>query len=225
MHASQDSPSPSDSLTGRLRRRVAGPVEAAGRAGARLGVHPDAITALGTLLAGAAGWLVARGEFQKAGLLWLFGAPLDALDGAVARAMNRKDKFGALFDSSLDRYADGALAAGLAVYFARAGKPSHVAGSGAAMIGSFMVSYVRARAEGLGLPSIKSGLFSRLERSALWLVMLFTGRVEAGIWALAVLTNFTAAQRLVTGRRLAAAASVESIEAAKAKEETATNHE
>lgn len=209
-----------ESLTSRLRHLTAGPVGTLGRAVARLGIDPDAITALGAALAGVTGWLIARGEFRRAGWLWLFSAPLDALDGAVARAIDRQGEFGALLDSSLDRYADGALAAGLAVYFARTEKPAHVAASEAAMIGSFMVSYVRARAEGLGLPSIKSGAFSRLERSALWLGILFTGWVDVGVWVMAAVTNLTAAQRLAAGRRLAYADIAQPL----SEEETTTNH-
>ncbi len=190
-----------NSLSDRLRALTRAPLGALGGMLHRLGVHPDAVTVLGALVSFIAGGLVARGAFRRAGWVWLLGAPLDALDGAVARAAGRQGKFGALLDSTMDRYADGALAAGLAVHFAQEEKPNKVALTGAAMIGSFMVSYVRARAEGLALPSITAGLLSRLERSLVWLAMLFTGRVEAGIVLLAVLTNATAMQRLLIGRR------------------------
>jgi CDP-diacylglycerol--glycerol-3-phosphate 3-phosphatidyltransferase len=191
-----------DSLSDRLRYLARPLLAVLGERLHRLGVHPNDLTLAGLTLTGVSGLLTALGRFRAAGWLLLLGAPIDALDGAVARAMKRRDRFGALFDSTLDRYAEGFLLLGLSVHFARAGSVFKVGLCAASMIGSFMVSYVRARAEGLGLPSIKSGLFSRLERMLLWLVMQFTGRVEAGIWIMALLTNFTALQRLVAARRL-----------------------
>ncbi len=186
----------------RLRNRAQPLIAALGEALHRLGVHPDAITLAGTILGGVSGVLIALGRFRAAAWVLMIGAPLDAVDGAVARAMGRKDRFGAVLDSSLDRFAEGFLFMGLSAHFARQGKIFKVALSGAALSGSFMVSYVRARVEGLGLPSIKTGLFSRFERMATWFLMLFTGKVDLGVWVMAALTNVTAVQRLIEARRL-----------------------
>ncbi|MCZ7546807.1 MAG: CDP-alcohol phosphatidyltransferase family protein [Anaerolineae bacterium] len=168
----------------------------------RLGVHPDAVTVAALALTGVSGALIALGRFRAAAWVLLVGAPLDAVDGAVARAMDRKDRFGAVFDSTLDRYAEGLLFMGLSAYFARKRDYLKVALCGAAINGSFMVSYVRARVEGLGLPSIKIGLFSRFERMVTWFLMLFTGQAGLGLWVMAALTNYTAVQRLVEAYRL-----------------------
>ena len=193
---------PRKAFSDHLRDLVQPLMTALGRTLHRLGVHPDAITLLGLAFSAVSGVLIAAGRFRAAAWMLLIGAPLDAVDGAVARAMGRKDRFGAVLDSSLDRYAEGFLLTGLSVYFARKGQFPNVALCGAATNGSFMVSYVRARVEGLGLPSIKIGLFSRFERMATWLLMLYTGRVGLGIGVMAALTNITAVQRLVEAHRL-----------------------
>jgi CDP-diacylglycerol--glycerol-3-phosphate 3-phosphatidyltransferase len=169
-----------------------------GRAGQRVhqwGIHPDLITLVGLLFVAAAGYVAAQGAFFWAAIIILAGAPLDALDGAVARAMQRKDKFGALFDSTLDRYADGFIFMGLAYYFSARGDEGAVLLSIAALLGTQLVSYVRARAEGLDL-ECKIGLFTRMERMAVILGMLLTGWVIPGLWILAIGTHFTAIQRI-----------------------------
>src|SRR5690606_40188903 len=73
----------------------------------RAGIHPDYITVVGLVVVAIASVLIGMGEVQWGGVVLLLGLPLDALDGAVARAMQRRDKFGGLLDSTLDRYADG----------------------------------------------------------------------------------------------------------------------
>lgn len=159
------------------------------------GVHPDLITLIGLVIVAIAGFVAAQGEFFWSGIIILVGAPLDAVDGAVARAMQRKDKFGALFDSTLDRYADGFIFMGLAYYFSTRDNQTAVLLSMLALLGSLLVSYVRARAEGLNV-ECKEGLFTRMERVFVILAMLLTGWVVPGLWVLAVGTNYTALQRV-----------------------------
>ncbi|GIV84086.1 MAG: hypothetical protein KatS3mg052_1093 [Candidatus Roseilinea sp.] len=131
----------------------------------------------------------------------VIGMPFDAVDGAVARKLGKQTKFGAFFDSTLDRLAEGALLAGLGYSFAVRGDALAVAVTFAALVGSFMVSYTRARAEGLGL-ECRVGLFSRFGRFLLLVVGLllspvFPVSLVILVWALAILTAYTTIERIV----------------------------
>src|SRR5689334_6288901 len=162
----------------------------------KMGIHPDWITWAGLAIVAVAAVVIANGEFQWGGVLLLLGVPLDALDGAVARAMQRKDKFGAVLDSTLDRYADGLIFGALCYHFAVQNQPGVMLLSLASLTGAFAVSYVRARAGEAGL-SVKIGLFDRLVRLIVILVALLIPPILiAGLWVMAIGTNFTALQRL-----------------------------
>ncbi len=171
---------------------------------ARWGVHPDAVTALGLLLVGIAALFIAGGEFLIGAVLLLLSLPLDAIDGAVARAAQRQGAFGMVLDSTLDRYADGFIFAAFGYHFARQDRHDMLMLALFALIGSFLVSYVRARADDseVGL-RVTVGWFSRLERVAVILVMTFAAGIlqseaplEIALFVLAVGTNVTALQRL-----------------------------
>ena len=197
-------------LTQSMRRMTDPLLKRAGALLARLGIHPDAITVAGTLLTGVAALCLAAGEFLAGGVILLLSLPLDALDGAVARAMGRKDVFGMVLDSSLDRYADGLIFGALAFYSAQQDQFAMLFLAILAMIGSFSVSYVRARADDpIVAVSVKIGLFSRMERVVVVLIMIWgmalTGEalfLLIGLVFLAVGTNYTAAQRLLYVRRV-----------------------
>ncbi len=162
----------------------------------RLGVHPDALTVAGLVVVALASIFVARGQFPLAGVILVLGLPLDALDGATARAMGRKDYFGGVLDSTLDRYADAFIFGGLSYYFAVQGRFEMMLLALAALIGSFVVSYVRARAGEAGL-SVKIGLFDRFVRVIIIVLILFVPiLLELGVLALAIGTNLTGLQRL-----------------------------
>ncbi len=164
---------------------------------AKTGISPNALTFLGFLLNVVAGVLIGLGYVVWGGLLMTVVAmPLDALDGALARATNRQSKFGAFFDSVLDRFAEAALLMGLAALFLQRGDTTSALVTFAALVGSFMVSYTRARAEGLGL-ECKVGLFSRLGRFLLLAVGLIVNQPVITVWLLAVLSTLTAIQRMV----------------------------
>lgn len=183
-------------LTDRARALAAGTLTRIATALHRAGVHPDMLTAAGLALVGIAAVFIGRGEFITAVIVLLLALPLDALDGAVARVMQRKNRFGALLDSTLDRYADAFLFVSLGYYFAIRGSADLLLVSAAALIGSYGVSYVRARAEGLGV-DVKIGLFSRLERLAVVIIcLLIPALLPYGLWLLAIGTNFTTFQRL-----------------------------
>lgn len=169
---------------------------------ARTGVSPNALTFAGFLLNVVAGVLIAVGQpFWGGVVMAVIGMPFDAVDGAVARKLGKQTKFGAFFDSTLDRLAEGALLAGLGYYFAARGDALSVVVTFAALVGSFMVSYTRARAEGLGL-ECKVGLFSRFGRfllltAGLLLSPVFPESLVVLVWALAILTAYTTIERIV----------------------------
>lgn len=185
-----------NTISDRLRYQFRGVTTWAGDTGARLGLSPDVVTIAGTLLVALAAWQAAQGHFLIAGLILILGMPLDVLDGAIARASNRKSRFGALLDSTLDRYADGFMLLGLATYFSTKGQQVEMVISVLALIGAYAVSYVRARAEGLNIPC-KEGWFSRVERTVVLIAALLTGWVTLGVIILAIGNHLTALQRIV----------------------------
>ena len=169
---------------------------------ARLGISPNLLTILGFLLNVLAGVLIGLGQVVLGGLVMTFVAmPMDALDGALARAINRQSKFGAFLDSVLDRVAEAAILIGLATLFIQRGDSLSVLVAFVAMVGSFMVSYTRARAEGLGL-ECKIGLFSRLGRFLLLAIGLILNLPVLTVWLLAILSIATAVQRMLYIRRI-----------------------
>lgn len=161
----------------------------------RLGLKPNWVTLIG--LAGNIGGaiLLAFGYFRWGGLVILLMGILDALDGSMARLSNQSTKFGALLDSVTDRYSDLVILGGLVVYYYLNPQPWAVVGVYLAAFGTVQVSYVKARAEALGL-SAKVGLMSRLERFLILLPCLILNIPMIAVWILAVLTHFTALQRL-----------------------------
>lgn len=186
-----------NSLTDRLRYYTRDLTGWLGQQGLRLGLHPDLITVLGLVIVVIAAWLAAQGQFLAAGIVLIVGMPLDALDGAIARAMQRQNRFGALLDSSLDRYADGFMFFGLAYYFAAHGQLNEMSLAIVALIGAYGVSYVRARAEGLDIGSIKEGWFDRLVRTIILILTLLTGLIVPGLIVLAIGNHLTALQRII----------------------------
>jgi CDP-diacylglycerol--glycerol-3-phosphate 3-phosphatidyltransferase len=162
----------------------------------RLRVHPDTLTIVGCFFVLLACVPVAQGNLPLGGVLLIVALPFDVLDGAVARAMRRKGKFGAVLDSSLDRYADGFIFAGLSYHFAVQDRMDMFVLAQVALLGTFLVSYLRARADGVGVTA-KIGLFSRMERSAIIIpILLVPTLLDIGIVILAIGTNFTTLQRL-----------------------------
>ena len=165
---------------------------------ASLGVTPNMISVAGFAGNIAAACLAAGGHFLPAGIIMLIASALDLLDGALARKTGSVTKFGAVFDSVLDRLSEAAVLGGLTFHYAQSpGNTEEIVLCFAAIVGSVMVSYVRARAEGIGL-ELREGLFTRAERVLLLggaLVIGF-GLVRWALWALAVMSNLTAAQRV-----------------------------
>jgi CDP-diacylglycerol--glycerol-3-phosphate 3-phosphatidyltransferase len=173
-----------------------------------LGLTPNALTVIGAVLTACVGILIAQGWFIAAGLgLWLFSAT-DTLDGALARATNRVSVFGAFLDSVCDRCAEAAIFLGLVWWYQTSSNPRGVVLAYLALVGSLMVSYSRARAEGVGVQIAEVGLFQRPER----IIALGIGLLAAAflplvleiiLALLAILTAVTVVQRV---RHVAAAA-------------------
>lgn len=175
---------------------------------AGLGVSPNTLTVIGLLLGVAAAAVIAQGLLFVGGLLVLLAGVFDMFDGAMARINNRVTTFGAFYDSTLDRYAESIILLGLLVYVMRQTGFHTILWPFAneqfwmivfiftATVGSLMVSYTKARAEGLGL-ECKTGLFVRPERVVVLAAGLLFG---VSIWAmvlLAVLSHVTAIERIV----------------------------
>jgi len=177
----------------------------------RLGVSPNQLTLAGLLLQAGVAVVIALGYLPLGGVLLVFSAVFDAFDGTLARLTGRSSRFGAFFDATLDRYAEALVLFGLLVYLT--GQPNtrtEVLLIFAAVVGSLLVSYTRAKAESLRIPCNK-GILTRAERVAL----LVIGLVLAGwqpvaalppmltivLWLLAILSNLTAIQRIAAVRQ------------------------
>lgn len=167
-----------------------------------LRLTPNIITVLGLVPAVLGGVAFARGQVRLGGLFLLLSGIMDMLDGAVARVSGGESKFGALLDSTIDRYAEIAVYLGLAVLYR--GSAETLTGVVLALCGSLMVSYVKARAEGLGL-TCNVGMLQRPERLVILMVGAFIGPgyLKWAIYLIAVLANITAFERLIKMKKQA----------------------
>lgn len=167
----------------------------------RLGVTPNALTLIGFLGMCVIGLLLANGQFALGGVLIILAGMFDALDGSLARLTNRVTKFGAFLDSTTDRYAEGVLFLGILAWYLPRGVTNVAYLVYLSLLGSLMVSYARARAEGIGV-ECKEGLLTRFERIALLVIGLLLTAVFGDtpilvvLAILAVFTNITAVQRM-----------------------------
>ena len=168
---------------------------------ARAGIQANWLTYAGFLLNVVVAIVVAQGWLGIGGALFLIVNALDFLDGAVARAAGTAGAFGAFLDSVLDRYSEAVVFVGLIVFYSRQDDMLGVIASALALSGSFMVSYCRARAEGLGL-DCEVGLLQRPERIVILGIGLMVTEYTLPIVlisvlvVLAVLTNVTTFQRM-----------------------------
>src|SRR5499427_11046975 len=167
-------------------------------------VHPNVLTLIGLFINIFAMVLFAKGMFTWAGLVVLFAGIFDMVDGEVARRTGRVTKFGAFFDSVIDRYSDMVLLLGLVVWYAKMDKLFYMGLAVFALIGSIMTSYIRARAESL-IPACKVGFLERPERIVLLIIGALSDRMAAALWVMAILSNWTVSQRIwYTWRELSA---------------------
>ncbi|GHJ08980.1 CDP-diacylglycerol--inositol 3-phosphatidyltransferase [Micromonospora humidisoli] len=177
-------------------------VEPVARGLLRAGVSPNAVTVAGTVgvLVGALGF-GARGQLVAGALIVTFFALTDMLDGTMARMSGGSTRFGAFLDSSMDRVADSAVFGAVAYWLATEGNHSGVAAALLCLAAGGLVSYVKARAEGLGM-SGNVGVAERTERLLIVGVGgLLTGlgvgpALEISLWLLAAVSIFTVGQRV-----------------------------
>jgi CDP-diacylglycerol--glycerol-3-phosphate 3-phosphatidyltransferase len=167
---------------------------------ARTPITPSTITWFGFLLAVGAATLIFTEHLVAAGFLVLASGFLDMLDGALARRTNQVTHFGAILDSTLDRLSEAMLLLSIIVLYANTQSLAGVLLTGIALISSQLVSYIRARAEAIGL-ECQVGLFTRPERVLVLALGLFLSQIADALLItmaiIVVFSLFTAGQRLV----------------------------
>jgi CDP-diacylglycerol--glycerol-3-phosphate 3-phosphatidyltransferase len=169
------------------------------------GISPNMVTVTGCLLSGVAGVLAYNEAFLAAGLVFILGSVLDAMDGAVAKVTGKVTAFGAFLDSTLDRVAEGLVLTALGLMFSRHDQTWAVLACFVALASSYLVSYTRAKAESLDV-QCKGGLASRVERvvllsAGLLFAAFWTTAIEVVVYILAVLSALTVLQRVLNVRK------------------------
>jgi CDP-diacylglycerol--glycerol-3-phosphate 3-phosphatidyltransferase len=161
----------------------------------RFGITPNMLTLAGLVGNIVAAIFLSQGEFLVGGLIVLLAGPLDALDGALARLRGEPSRFGGFIDSVIDRYSEFFIFGGLMLHYSQQDEWLWVIVVYIAAAGSQVVSYTRARAEGVGY-SAKCGLLTRAERFIILIPSLIFNFAEIGVTLIAVFANFTALQRI-----------------------------
>ena len=159
-----------------------------------LKLTPNAVTILGLVTSLGAAYLAAVGLLLPAGLVLLAASALDMLDGALARLTGQESRFGALLDSASDRLAEAAVLLGILVFYLNDDSTSEVVLAFLVLVASFMVSYLRARGEGLGIRS-NVGIMTRPERVIVLAFGMVVDQVLAALAIILLLSVFTAGQR------------------------------
>jgi CDP-diacylglycerol--glycerol-3-phosphate 3-phosphatidyltransferase len=181
-----------------LAYRITGPVV---RILSKSGITPNALTFINLAVNLIAAYVIATGHFLLGGVLVLVAGLFDLLDGALARFTEQATRFGAILDSVVDRISEAAILCGLLIWYI----PQEEAGLEivlifVVLIGSFMVSYIRARAEGLGW-QCQVGLFTRAERVIVLAIGLLVNQIFIALCVLTVFVFITIVQRLVYLRK------------------------
>jgi len=162
----------------------------------RLGLRPNTLTFIGLGVNLLAAWAMAVGEWLQGCSLIVLAGFFDILDGAVARNCRQTSAFGSFLDSVLDRYSDLSLLVGLLIYYSREGLVLYQVLLGAAIMGTALIPYTRARAETL-IPKCNVGVMERPERVLLiFLGVAIQSIMPVVLWILAILTNVTVVQRI-----------------------------
>ena len=181
----------------RFADKFRGRISGVGRIVARTNITPNALTFMGLALNVVVAAIIASGNLVLGGVLLLLAGGWDVLDGAVARATNQITRFGEFLDSTFDRYSDAVVLGGVLIYFTRTDAGTlPIVLTYTAIVGSLIISYLRAKAELIGIRG-NVGFAQRLERVIILALALLFSRPEWGIWALALLTQITAVHRLV----------------------------
>ena len=160
-----------------------------------LGIHPNVLTLIGVLINVGAAWALGRDHFIVAGLIMIAGNIFDFIDGKVAHITNTASRFGAFWDSTLDRFSDIALFLGLIYLYSNLRRTDYVMVAALAMMFTIMTSYARARAESL-IDKCKVGFMERPERIVLFMIGAFTDRMAAVLWVILILSIVTVINRI-----------------------------
>ena len=182
-------------LRGDLHERIIRGLLPLNRVLTRCGVLPNQVTVAAMVFSLAAAGLIVADYLALAGVVWLLGGLLDLIDGALARLQDRVTASGAFLDSTLDRVSEGVVFSALAYHLAAQGAAVDAGLVVLALLGSLLISYTRARAEGLGA-DCKVGLVTRAERVLLIAIGLCFDLVQVMIYCLVLLTAFTVGQRI-----------------------------
>ena len=196
-------------MTGRdsARQAVADYVERpVARLFSRVGLTPNAVSLIGLAIAGGGAYVIAIGNWWAGGLIVLFAGIFDLFDGALARATGKVSDFGALLDSTIDRVSEAVVLLGLLAYYLSKNNDLGSILVYVALVGSIMVSYMRARSEGLGI-DCKVGVMTRPERVAAVGIGLIVGHwvpvaVMVVLGVIGALTTVTAIHRLIHTSRM-----------------------
>jgi CDP-diacylglycerol--glycerol-3-phosphate 3-phosphatidyltransferase len=166
----------------------------------RIGIHPNLMTLMGFFGTAAGAVLLALGHMTWGGLLILFTVPFDALDGTMARLRHEATDWGAFVDSVTDRYSELVIYLGLLIYYLNHGNKIASALVFLSAAGTMLVPYTKAKADALKIDA-NVGLLTRAERYLVLAPCLVFGIPLVALWILAVLTNFTALQRIMHVRQ------------------------
>lgn len=161
----------------------------------RLRIKPNQLTVFGLVLSLLSALAYARGRILLGGVLLALAGLLDLFDGSVARLAGRVTPFGAFLDSVMDRYSDLTVLLGILYFYIQLNRTPEVLLAMATLVGSSMVSYTRARAEGVGV-RCEVGLMERGERVLILIIASLVDLLPIALWLLAILINWTALQRI-----------------------------
>src|SRR5436190_8604987 len=182
-------------FTGFIGKMCMWPLRAIINACVALGIHPNTLTLIGVLINVGAAIALGKDHFLLAGVIMIVANIFDFIDGKVAQETNTVSRFGAFWDSTLDRFSDIALFLCLIYLYATLRRTDYVMVASLAMMFSIMTSYARARAESL-IDKCKVGFMERPERIVLFMIGAFTNRMGAALWVILLLSIFTVADRI-----------------------------
>src|SRR6266851_5857985 len=182
-------------FTGFIGKACMWPLRAIIAACVALRIHPNTLTLIGVLVNAGAAWALASRRFILGGVVMVVANIFDFIDGKVAHQLQLESRFGAFWDSTLDRFSDLALLTGLIYLYSRLGRTDYVMVAALTLIFSIMTSYARARAESL-VEKCKVGFMERPERIVLFMIGAFTNRMAGVLWVILVLSILTVANRI-----------------------------
>jgi CDP-diacylglycerol--glycerol-3-phosphate 3-phosphatidyltransferase len=186
---------PRVTFTGTVGALCMFPLRAVIRACVALGIHPNLLTLAGVIVNVGAAWALGYGRFMLAFVIMLVANTFDFIDGKVAYQLKLQSRFGAFWDSTLDRFSDLALLTGLIFLYSKLGRSDYVMVAALALIFSIMTSYARARAESL-VEKCKVGFMERPERIVLFMIGALTNRMAAVLWVILTLSILAVANRI-----------------------------